>query len=77
MFIYFLTFIFIYLAVLGPHCSVQGLQLQHVPDQGSNLGPLHWKVQSLSHWTTREVPGTERFCYDQLLGIEKSLIFIV
>ena len=24
------------------------------PDQGWNLGPLHWE-QSLSHWTTREV----------------------
>ena len=26
------------------------------PDQGSNLGPLNWKVWGLSHWTTREVP---------------------
>lgn len=25
------------------------------PDQGLNLGPLHWKC-SLSHWNTREVP---------------------
>ena len=24
------------------------------PDQGSNLGPLHWE-QSLNHWTTRKV----------------------
>lgn len=24
------------------------------PDQGLNLGPLHWKC-SLSHWNTREV----------------------
>ena len=27
------------------------------PDQGLNLGPLHWE-QSLSHQTTREVPDT-------------------
>ena len=26
------------------------------PDQGSNPGPLHWKLRALSHWTTREVP---------------------
>ena len=25
------------------------------PNQGSNLGSLHWE-QSLSHWTTREIP---------------------
>ena len=29
------------------------------------------------HWATRVVPGTECFCYDQLLGIEKSLSFII
>ena len=26
-----------------------------LPDQGLNLGPLHWEC-SLSHWNTREVP---------------------
>ena len=26
------------------------------PDRGLNSGTLHWKC-SLSHWTTREVPG--------------------
>ena len=25
------------------------------PGQGSNPGPMHWEVRSLSHWTTREV----------------------
>ena len=25
------------------------------PDQGSNLGPLHWE-HSLNHWATKEVP---------------------
>ena len=30
------------------------------PDQGSNLGPLHWE-RGLSHWTTREVLKTPCF----------------
>ena len=26
------------------------------PEQGLNLGPLHWGATSLNHWATREVP---------------------
>ena len=41
---------------------MQDLLVQHVeiefPDQGSNPGPLHWE-QSLSHLTSREVPGLQ------------------
>ena len=38
--------------VLVGACGIQ------FPDQGSDLGPLHWRCrQSLSHWTPREVPG--------------------
>ena len=36
--------------MLSLSCSTWDL----VPDQGSNLGPLHC-MWSLSHWTTREV----------------------
>ena len=26
------------------------------PDEGLNLGPLHWEWRLFSHWTTRQVP---------------------
>ena len=51
-----------------------GSQLQHTgvliltvaceiwfPEQGLNLGPLHWGAMSLNHWTTREVPRFRNF----------------
>ena len=46
-------------ACAGPYCRHAGslaasCRIQF-PDQGSNLGPLHWE-HSLSHWTAREVP---------------------
>ena len=42
--------LFIWLCwVLVAACGIQ------FPNQGSNLGPLHWE-QSLSPWTTRDVP---------------------
>ena len=28
-----------------------------VPDQGSSLCLLQWKLKSLNHWTTRDVPS--------------------
>ena len=31
-----------------------------VPRPGIEPGPLHWKQWSLTHWTTREVPGSFR-----------------
>ena len=31
-------------------------QVAKVFDSGSNPGPLHWELGSLSHWTTRQVP---------------------
>ena len=33
-----------------------------IPPQGLNLGPLHrLRVQSLNHWTTREIPSLRSF----------------
>ena len=40
----FIFSLFIYLAALGPSCSMQDLVL----DQGSNLGPLHWELRVLA-----------------------------
>ena len=48
-----------YLAAQSHSCSLQNLFYLacgiYFPDQGSNLGPV-LGAQSLSHWTTREVP---------------------
>ena len=38
----------------------------YYPDQGSNLCPLALEVQTLSHWTAREVPT---FVFEWLLMI--------
>ena len=43
---------FFFLAVPGLSCSMWDL----VSYQGSNLGLLHWKHGSLSHWITGQVP---------------------
>ena len=66
----FLAYSFIYLAAPGLNCGTWALQSSshhegssalacgiQFPDQGSNLGQLHWKC-SLNQWTTREVPVT-------------------
>ena len=49
-YIYF--YLCIYLAVLGPSCGMPDLQLQacgiQFPDQGLNLGPLHWEHRILA-----------------------------
>ena len=59
-----LHYLFIYLAAPGLaacgifDCGMQTLSCgiwELFPNQGSNPGPLHWE-QSLSHWTTTEVP---------------------
>ena len=39
----------------------RGVTWDLFPDQGSNLGSFHLGGGSLSHWTTREVPGIESF----------------
>ena len=51
VFIFFLNF-FIYLAALGLSCSMWDL----APGPGVEPGPPSLGAQSLSHWTTREVP---------------------
>ena len=50
---YFILLMFIYLALPSLSCGPRDLDL--VPDQGSYSGPTALGVQSLSHWTTREV----------------------
>ena len=51
--IYFiLEFILIYFLIFWPHHMACG---SLVPNQGSNLCPLHWKHEDLTHWTAREV----------------------
>ena len=45
----------IYLAVLGLSCGTRDLYLQHV-GSSSLTRPPALGAQSLSHWTTREVP---------------------
>lgn len=57
-----ILFIFIYLAAPGFSCSMQNLlsQLQHVGSSSKTRDrtqPPALEVQSLSYWTTREVPG--------------------
>ena len=55
--------IFIYMTVLGLSYGIRDLLLAVVcvisfPDQGSNLGNLHWELGFLgTHWTTTEVPS--------------------
>ena len=49
---YTLEPVFFFLAVPGLSCSMWDL----VSYQGSNLGLLHWKHGSLSHWITGQVP---------------------
>lgn len=44
---------------IWPHHSTHEIL---VPDQGSNLKPLHWK-QTLDHWTSRKVLSTFFFCF--------------
>ena len=34
--------------IFSPHRGMQ------IPNQGLNLGTLHWKFRVLNHWTTRE-----------------------
>ena len=46
-------YVFIYLAAPGLGCGTQDL----VPGPGIEPGPPALGRQSLSHWTTREVPG--------------------
>ena len=50
-------FILIYLAAQGLCCSMWDL----VPQPGIQPRPPALGVQSLSHWTTREVPETLAF----------------
>ena len=69
---FFFVKIFIYLAVPGLNCSMQDLLLQHVRSssltrdwtQAPALG-----AQSLSHWTTKEVPHLY-FCQIFSLGTD-------
>ena len=57
---------FIYVAAPGLSCGTQELRslLGHVGsstltrDQKIKLGSSGFRAQSLSHWTTREFPGT-------------------
>ena len=51
------VYIYIYIFFFfGLAAQCEGSQL---PDQGSNLCPRTVQVQSLNHWTTREVPGLQ------------------
>ena len=54
--------------ILAAACGIQ------FPNQGSNLGSLQLGGQSLSHWTTREVPQSLSF---QLLTLYSMLIFFL
>ena len=53
--------LYIYLVVLGLSCSMQDLSLWHVGSssltRARTWGPPALGVQSLSQWTTREVPS--------------------
>ena len=50
--LYFLKLFFIYLAVLGPNCGLW----DQFPDQGSNMGPLHWEHRVLDTGPTGKSP---------------------
>ena len=50
--VFFLKYIFIYLAPLGLICSVWNL----VPQPGVKLKPPTLRAWGLSHWTAKEVP---------------------
>ena len=52
IFKYLFIYLFIYLAALGLSCGMRDL----VPWPGIESGPPALGAQSLSHWTTREVP---------------------
>ena len=59
LFFFFLIFIVIYLAVLGLCCSIRRLgcgMWNLVPWIWIKLGPPALVLQSLGHWTPREVP---------------------
>ena len=72
---FFLILIFIYLIIwlhqelvvahriFNLHCSMQDL----VPRTGMETEPLALGVWSLSHWTTREVPRSPSFIFDELV----------
>ena len=59
---YFFFKVFIYLTVLGLSCSVWDPQVWHVgfssPTENQTITPFPaLGAQSLSHWTTREIPS--------------------
>ena len=59
MFDFLRKYLFVYLAVPGLNCGTQTLSCSMwdiVPWQRIELGPPALGMQSLSHWTTREVP---------------------
>ena len=60
--LYFLK-LFIYLAVLGPNCGLW----DQFPDQGSNLGPLHWEHRVLVTGSTVKSPFAFFFFLNQFL----------
>ena len=67
----FLKKIFIFLAALGLSCSMWDL----VPWPGIESRPPALGAQSLSHWTTREVPFVAFYCwvkYSQWSAVFKS-----
>ena len=60
--LFFLIFMFIYLAALGLSCGMWDL----VPWPGIELGRPALGAWSLSHWTTREAPSSGTFQMTQL-----------
>ena len=81
-------YLFIYLAALGLNCSMWDLQssLQHTglfscsmwdlfPWLGLEPGPPASWVQSLSQWTTREVPWIHFWCFFMQVEANSSIYF--
>lgn len=63
VFIEFIGILFLFYLLMERHVG------SWLPDQESNLSPLHW--QSLNHWTTRKVP----ICYFFFFGGPKILVW--
>ena len=59
-FLFFFFFFWLHQALVVAHRIVVAAREICFPDQGSNHRPPTSGAQSLSHWTTREVPKKSR-----------------
>ena len=70
--VYFLKHLFIYLDAPGLSCSAWDL----VSWPGMEPGPPALEVWSLSHWTTREVPGDVYFFKGCIAALKKVQVLL-